>query len=313
MSNEEKNSVVHESSQSAIRNPQSAINPIPHSSFHIPHSPLRLGVVGYLNMQPLIYGLEATYPRRELELHLGPPSELARWLAAGKIDAGMAPVAAWFAHPQWSVVGRAMIGSRGAVASVLLAGGGPPAKWRTLRPDSHSMTSNALAAILTRRALNLDLAPGAPVPPSDGDVALPAPGEAMVLIGSRALAWRQRLAEAPGVHVIDLGTLWTEWTGLPSVNALWVARAGAALGEWPGRLERHQRFNACRLEEIVQAWPALAHDRLTPEQAHAYLRENIHYWLDAAARRGLERFYAEGRALGLFPAGWQWREYQPLD
>ena len=315
--------------QFAIRNPQSAIeesgrgrprsqeksisnlksqisNPI--SAFRIPHSALHLGVVAYLNMQPLIYGLEEAYPASELELCLGSPSALADGLEQGRIDLGMVPVAALFAHPEWRVAGGTMIGSRGPVLSVLLAGGGPPETWRALRPDGNSLTSNALAAILTRRALGLALEPGAPLPPDLEEFTAPAPGEAMVLIGSRALAWRDRLLDDQSLYVIDLGELWTRWTGLPLVCAVWAARPGVDLGAWPERLERQRALNAGRLDEIARAWPDLAHDRLTPEAAKRYLSENIDFQLDGAARLGLERFHEEGRALGLFGADWQWNE-----
>lgn len=292
--------------ESRIRNLNCTSGPQPPGSGH--SAVFHLGVVAYLNMQPLIYGLAEAYPPAGLQLHYGPPSALARWLESGTTDVAMVPVAALFAHPEWRVVGPAMIGSRGAVHSVLLAGGGPPGSWRVLHPDSHSLTSNALAALLLRRALGVAPETGEPVPAEREELIVPAPGEALVLIGSRALAWRDRLLATPGLHVIDLGELWTRWTGLPLVCALWAARPGAALGEWPARLEAQRRLNEGRLAEIARAWPELAHDRLTPEEALRYFRESIDYTFDPAARRGLERFYEEGRALGLFRPDWQWNE-----
>ena len=51
--------------------------------------PVRLGAVSYLNVRPLVYGLE----RRPdaVSLRFDVPSDCARLLAAGEIDLGMIP------------------------------------------------------------------------------------------------------------------------------------------------------------------------------------------------------------------------------
>lgn len=265
---------------------------------------LRLGAVAYLNMRPLVAGLEEL-AADGLHVVEAPPSRLARWLAAGKIDIGMVPVAAIFEHPEWTVAPRTMIGTRGAVRSVILAGLGRPRDWRRLRPDAHSRTSNALARVLTERHLNLRLEPGRPVPMAETEPAdRLRPGEAMVLIGSRALRSAGRLRRR-GATVLDLGTLWRRWTGLPFVCALWAARPGAPVDGWLGRIDEVKRRNRAHLHRLAAAWPGLAYDRLNARQAADYLRRNVDFDFDAAARRGLGRFYAEGRALGLFPDGWR--------
>ncbi len=271
-------------------------------------APFRLGVVDYLNMQPLIYGLQRC-PARELELHHGPPSRLARWLEEGRIDMGMVPAGALFAHPEWVVVGRSMIGSRGPARSVLAMGAGPPEQWRVLRPDSHSVTSNALCRILLERRLGLRPRLGEPIPPDGWTPPDPLPvGEAFVAIGSRALRWSKAWqAEGRPWTGLDLADMWTRWTDLPFVFALWIARPGASLGEWPERLEALKEENRPRIPQIAQQWPRLERDGLTVEEGAAYLTENIHFDLTDPALAGLERFYDEGRRLGLFPEGWQLR------
>lgn len=275
--------------------------------------PLRVGVVAYLNMQPLVYGLSDAYAPEELEVRVGPPSRLAQWLADGELDLGMVPVASLFAHPEWSVAGRSMIGSRGAVQSVLLMGGHPCEDWRLVHPDSHSLTSNALAQVLLRRHYQMDFRLGEPTPLEGWEPPpLPAPGEAYVLIGSRALRWRNRWCggRTKGCGcVLDMGGVWGEWTGLPFVYAVWAARPGVDLGAWPERLEAHKLANRARTGQIARAWPDLEDNRLSPAEAEAYLTESIQYDLDGPARAGLERFYEEGRALGVFSGAWQWNPY----
>jgi chorismate dehydratase len=270
---------------------------------------LRVGAVAYLNMQPVVYGLTEAWGGAGFDLSLAPPSQLARQLAAGEIDMGMVPVASIFAHPEWRVASQTMIGSRGAVQSVLIMGGAPVGAWRTLRPDSHSMTSNAQARVILKNCYGLEPAAGEPVP-LDGwaPPARPTPGEGLVAIGSRALAWRERWRQPDG-FTLDLGAAWGAWTGLPFVHALWAVRPGVELGEWPARLDAHKLANRARLEMIANAWPTLAEENLTLAQALHYLTVSIQYDFDDASRAGLERFYAEGRALGLFPPGWRWNPY----
>lgn len=267
---------------------------------------LRLGAVSYLNMRPLVSGLE-DLAADGLSLIEAPPSQLARMLEAGQIDMGMVPVAAIFDHPEWIVAPKTMIGMRGAVRSVILTGFDEPHDWRVLRPDAHSKTSNALARVFLERRLGLHPHPGKPVPIDDSDPAdRLQPGEAMVLIGSRALRSWQRLRER-GATILDMGTVWRRWTGLPFVCALWAIRPGAPVQGWLQRIEEVKLRNRKRLGSLAAKWPGLAFDRLTRRQAADYLRRNVDFDFDAAARRGLLRFYNEGRAIGLFAPDWRLR------
>ncbi len=274
--------------------------------------PLRLGVVSYLNMRPLVEGLEH-YAGAGLTLRAGPPSRLVCWLEAGELDMAMVPVAAVVAHPEWRVAPGSMIGARGAVRSVIVTGLGRAESWRVLRPDSHSMTSNALARILLTQRLGRQLEPGRPL-------ALTAPssqvslrrGEAQVLIGTRALAARGAL-RAEGATILDLGSLWHRWTRLPSVFAVWAAAPTAPAAEWIAFLEQVKEANQERLGPIARRWAARGEDGLTPRQAHDYLRRNVDYNFDEDARRGLLRYYEEGCRLGLFSPGWHLCMVEPKE
>ncbi|MCE5229325.1 hypothetical protein LLG95_06970 [bacterium] len=265
---------------------------------------LRLGAVAYLNVQPLVYGLDEL-AGDGIEISDAPPSRLARWLEAGKVDVGMVSVAAIFDHPEWSVAPRTMIGTRRAVRSVILTGLGKPRDWRVLRPDAQSRTSNALARVLLEKKLGLSLEQGEPVPfdePEPSDFLRP--GEAMVMIGSRALrSWgplRRR-----GATILDMGTVWRRWTGLPFVFAMWAIVPGAPIGPWLPVMDELKARNMRRLGTVASSWQGLAFDRLTPRQAAYYLRRNVDFNFDPAARKGLQRFYSEGRALGLFSNQWK--------
>ena len=273
---------------------------------------LRLGVVSYLNMLPVVHGLEelgrSGLGDSRLDVVSLPPGPMADLMENGELDVGMVPVATAFAHPEWSIVGHSMIGSRGKVKSVLAMGMEPPEQWTSLHLDSQSRTSNAFIQVLLNR--RFDVKPNLlnPVPLENwSPPEKTAPGEAHLLIGTRALRWRDHWLERGG-HVIDLGEEWTKWTGLPFVYAAWAARPGIDARAWIACVEELKDRNLKRLEEIVPTWPGLENERLTPAQAVDYLTTNIHFDLDESAIWGMRRFYEEGLSLGLFPRGWR---YQP--
>ena len=272
----------------------------------VKNQPLRVGVVAFLNMEPLVAGLDRLDPAR-IEVVGAAPSRLADELEAGRIDVGMVPVAALFDHPEWRVAGRSMIGAEGPVLSVLVGGPDPIESWRALRPDPCSRTSNALARLLLPGVVGRELAAGAPLPEGWTPAAAGAPAAGdepagHVMIGSRALRWRRHFPVT-----LDLTELWGRATGLPFVCALWCARPGVELGDLAERLESLKRANMERIDELAAGWPGLEHDRLTPGEAAHYLRHHLRYDFTNRHRVAVERFYAEGLAAGLFQPGWSFR------
>lgn len=268
-------------------------------------SRLRVGVVSYLNMLPLTYGMETLGDERSsIEVVSVPPAPMAELMDRGELDMGMLPVGAVMDRPDWDIVGHSMIGSNGPVKSVLALGAGNPSRWKRLNPDSHSRTSNLLVQVLLNSQFNTRLDLNPPVPMTGWAPPDPLPeGEGFVLIGTRALQWRH-LAEREGVTVLDLGERWTAWTGLPFVFAVWAARRDLDLGDWLERFEKLKHRNRARLAEIVREWPGLKDEGLSVEDAVRYLTENIKFDLDERALAGLARFHQEGRRLGFFEAGW---------
>ena len=79
--------------------------------------PIRLGAVSYLNVRPLVFGLEV---EPKIHLRFDVPSECARLLAAGDIDLGMVPSITFLDRPGDRIVPGVAIGSEGPVASVAL-------------------------------------------------------------------------------------------------------------------------------------------------------------------------------------------------
>ncbi|HZL99446.1 MAG TPA: MqnA/MqnD/SBP family protein, partial [Planctomycetota bacterium] len=103
-------------------------------------APVRLGSVPYLNARPLVAGLDR---ERGVELSEAPPSELARQLRAGRLDAALASAVELLRDPPLGWIAGPAIASRGPVASILLFVRGPPAAVRSLALDRSSLTAAA--------------------------------------------------------------------------------------------------------------------------------------------------------------------------
>jgi chorismate dehydratase len=122
--------------------------------------------------------------------------------------------------------------------------------------------------------------------------------DAALLIADSAL-----LAATDRCTVHDLAADWHDMTGLPFVFAVWALRAEAAAGlsaRQLGRFRESLHHGLERLEEIARRHGTRL--GMSPEDALAYLRENIRYGLGEEERAGLELFLRLAAEEGLIPA-----------
>ena len=245
-----------------------------------PH-PLRLGVVPYLNVAPIVHGLTGD-PHVQLVREV--PSRLLKRLLAKELDAATLP-AIDYAGTDLRIISGIAIASRGAVRSVRLFHRVPLEQIRTLALDNSSHSSVALLRILLRERLERE--PEYVTMPPDLSAML-ASTDAALLIGDPALLAGDELPS------LDLGAEWTARTGLPFVYAFWAARPGALLAPHVRRLKESLRAGLNAIPEI-----AAAYNRSAPEPYELYLRQNVVYALGAEEQRGLLEFYRRAQALGL--------------
>ena len=251
-------------------------------------APVRLGAVSYLNVRPLVYGLDRC---PDVSLRFDVPSVCARLLSSGDIDLGMVPSITLLDRPDDRIVPGVCIGSDGPVASVALFTRRPMTDVRSIALDTSSRTSAALVQILCRQrfAISPDFLPHAPELTSMLAIA-----DAALLIGDAALFLDHR---AHGVEKLDLGELWTEMTGLPFVWAFWAGRPGAATPATVALLQGAAAAGTAHLDEIGAAY--CADDPRWIPVAQQYLRENLTYDLSERALEGLRTYYREAAELGL--------------
>jgi len=161
---------------------------------------IRLGRIGYVNMAPVFYRLDA-----DVEEVVGVPTALNGWLVSGALD--VAPISSIeYARnaDRLRLLPRLCVSSEGAVESIQLISKTPPERVRTIAVTPESATSVVLTKVLFPEAEHVPLGEDA---------------EAKLLIGDAAL---RSAFEDPTPHY-DLGRLWLERTGLPMVFAVWAA------------------------------------------------------------------------------------------
>jgi chorismate dehydratase len=161
---------------------------------------IRLGRIGYVNMAPVFFRLDA-----EVEEVVGVPTELNRQIVAGELD--VAPISSIeYARnaERLRLLPRLCVSSEGAVESIQLISKTPLDQIRSVAVTPESATSVVLTKVLLPDAEHVPL----------GEEA-----EAKLLIGDAAL---KSAFEDPTPHY-DLGRLWLERTGLPMVFAVWAA------------------------------------------------------------------------------------------
>lgn len=254
--------------------------------------PVRLGAVSYLNVRPLVYGLDT---RPEVFLRFDVPSECARLLAAGDIDLGMVPSITHIDRPGDRIVPGVAIGSEGPVASVALYARRSMSDVRSIALDTSSRTSAVLVRILCRRVFDIApvFLPHAPDLPS-----MLAKADAALLIGDAALFLDHA---AYGARKWDLGALWTQMTGLPFVWAFWAGRPDAADPETVGVLQGAAEEGGRHLDEIARSYrPDSPEEQRT---AAEYLRNNLVFPFTARAVEGLQAYYREAGELGIGGTG----------
>ncbi|HMX61687.1 MAG TPA: menaquinone biosynthesis protein [Candidatus Sumerlaeota bacterium] len=260
--------------------------------------PLRLGVVPYLNVLPLLEGLDADYPKTNWLA--ATPRRLAELLAGGEIDVAMVSIFEALLHAdKYRIVPGVAIGCDGPVRSVALHSKVPLKEIKTVLLDRASLSSANLVQILCRELLNIDpqfhvsenpFAPGFDWKTDSHD--------ALLVIGDTALAWEHAFP-----HRLDLGMGWKELTGLPFVFAAWVAREGLEVSrDEVNAFVKAKDRGIANAEVIADRYVGEAgHEWVTRESAREYLTSAIKYDLGEWEREGLILFrqkLVEHRLLG---------------
>ncbi|MGO4369534.1 menaquinone biosynthesis protein [Paenibacillus sp. 2TAB19] len=183
--------------------------------------PITIGTIDYANAWPLFHQLESFAGHVNYESISRYPAELNRLLQAGELDISAISSYSYGLHSEsYMLLPQLSVGSTGPVHSILLFLKEPLELKRpsTIAVTSTSATSVNLLKILMEMYYEcspsyVTAEPRLEEMLRDADAAL--------LIGDPAIhaSWNEQ-----GLHVIDLGRLWNEWTGLGMTYAVVAAR-----------------------------------------------------------------------------------------
>ena len=245
---------------------------------------LRVGSVPYINAAPLTRWLENDEATPFVEVVYAPPSVLARQLQARELDVALVSSVELARRDDARPVADLCIGSRDAVLSVRLFCKTPLRQVRTIALDTSSLTSVALTQILLTRAYGVQAAYRRAAPDLD---AMLQQADAALLIGDLGMT-----AAHPAVReVVDLGSAWRAYTGLPFVWALWLANAETPDQPLAELLRRAYQWGKARLDALIDA--EAQRTGIPRDLCERYLKDVMVYELDESLRAGLTRFLEE--------------------
>jgi len=264
----------------------------------------RVGHIDFLNCLPLYDGLVRSGALLDVRLRRETPDVLNGLLLSGELDIGPISLVPALQHADDLLVLRDLaVGSDGPVLSVVLVSTAPVAELdgAHVAYGSTSRTSVLLAQMLLDQRYGLKTS-AETMPPDLA--AMLRQADAAVLIGDPAL---RATYEAPGLglHVLDLGAAWRDWTGLPMVFAVWATRRDFAAAH-PGLVESvQQSFRAslsdslARVDEV--ATRAAQWEPFDAVTLAAYFRA-LDFSLGARQLEGVREFTRRAALQGALPA-----------
>ena len=243
---------------------------------------MRVGAVSYLNTRPLIHRFSDFAPDTELVLDV--PSRLADRLQRGELDVALIPSVEALRVPRYKIVSDACIACHGPVLSVKLLSRVPMSRIRTLALDEGSRTSVALVQILLSERLGVrprlqTLSLG------DANWETSVDTDAVLVIGDRAIHASQLVYSDQW----DLGEQWWQWTGLPFVFAMWMARPDVNTHSVARALAKSRDAGVAELDVIAES--AAQEVGLDAAVCLSYLRDNLHFSLGTMEQEGLLQFH----------------------
>jgi chorismate dehydratase len=242
----------------------------------------RVCAVSYLNTIPLVLGLIDGPQHNCVDLSFAVPSLCAERVVSGVAEIGLLPVIE-MARNGFGYIPGTGIACRGPVRSILLVSGGKPfERIRTLATDTGSRTSVELARIILSEKYSNEPAL-VPMPPDL--TRMLASADAALLIGDAALAVDP---SDLGLPVLDLGEEWTELTGQPMVFALWSGRPEVLSPTLEKVLRNSCHYGLENLDSIIEKESELrGFPRWLVQQ---YLTRHIQFLLDERDYEGMRTY-----------------------
>lgn len=258
-----------------------------------------VGRIDYANAWPLYHGLEQFTRELDYDMVSRVPSGLNMMLQQGKLDVSAVSSFSYGANAEdYVLLPGLSVGSIGRVHSLLLFLKTPiEEKWpeRIAVTTTSATTVNLLKIIMAMRyGFEPRYIPAEP----DLETMLET-ADAALLIGDPAIraSWN-----CHGLHVLDLGQLWYDWTGLGMTYAVvaarreWVESSGEDVHKLYEAMIRTRRTNVERPGPLVKQ----ACERIGGDEAYWQLYfQTLRYDFDEKLQRGLALYFRYAAELGL--------------
>lgn len=260
---------------------------------HLTFSPtaanvVRIGCVSYLNSKPLIDGLESPSTDDRWRVRFDVPSRLLDDLENQRIDLALCPVIDYHrSRTPLRIVPVGGVVSDGPTLTVRLFSRTPFEQVQAIHADTDSRTSVVLARVLLAHLHNvrpqvIDFNARRHAEADDADADPPT----VLLIGDKVVAQGPTAQRYP--YQMDLGEAWRDWTGLPFVFAVWMARKEADIGGAAALLDATRRRNQSRIDEIVKKYAS--HHGWPVNLARDYLVDHLQFEIGPREMQAMRRF-----------------------
>jgi chorismate dehydratase len=238
-------------------------------------TPIKVGIVNYLNTKPLLFGLQKLHDQKIIDLILDYPANVADALINNIVDIGLVPIASLPHIPNSKIISNYCIASNRKVASVCLFSEVPMHEIKSVMLDYQSRTSVQLVQILFRHLWKQEVQY---VAASEKYMEQISNTQAGIIIGDRALENLDRYK-----YVYDLAEAWIELTNLPFVFAAWVSTKIFSN-------EFIQLFEKANAEGFQNISFIVKQQNFKPYDLNTYYTKNICYQLDAEKHQSIEMF-----------------------
>ncbi len=254
---------------------------------------LRIGSVPYLNAKPQVDWFHSSACDADVEITYAVPSELAKMLQRGELDAANVSLFEAIRNPDLRIIPGISISATGEVKSVRLFSKVIVTQVTSVALDTSSLTSNALLRILLNERYNLSPEYHYHHPDI---IEMLRQYDAGLIIGDLKLFDLEK-----NTFELDLGKEWFDLTGLPFVYACWLARPQAPRQELTDILTKARDWGIAHLDDLVKKWSTKM--QLPFERTYDYLVNVMDYRLTKEQCAGALLYQQKCVEHGLVPSG----------
>lgn len=235
----------------------------------------KIVLVNYLNSKPFEYGLKNHDVNSGFDIITTTPAQCAALYEDYTSDIALVPVGALRQFSDYKIITDFCIGCDGEVRTVCIFSNEKLENCTRLLLDNHSRTSVLLSKLVIEEYLNLNLS----YHPLNVTDYVMNEGDAVLMIGDKVFEHENKFR-----YKYDLGSLWKEWTGLPFVFAVWIARENKINAITVQELNESFQYGIAHLPQIIQKE---SNEHL---DLYYYFSNNIQYMLDENKRSALQLF-----------------------